>query len=118
MKINSSYTNCILTNESDYQQKTIIYKGIHLTAFKSKTSGWTGFFKPLCQDDLPADVLKHIKISYAGCIIEHVLMYFDNNTAISYFAEIKTNSKCIFLRIQPSGQIKVFSYMNEQALSK
>ena len=110
------YTNCA-ANENEYQQKTIVYNGMHLTGFKSKSSGWAGFFKSLSQDDLPDDVLKHIKISYAGCTIEHVVMYFDSNAEISYFAEIKTNSKCIFLKIQPSGQTKIFSCMSEQALN-
>lgn len=112
-----SHTHIGAASESGYRQKAILHNGIYLIAFKSDSSGWTGFFKPLSSDDLPEGVPKHIKNIYKGCIIEHVAMYFDSSADVSYFAEISMNGKLIFLKIQPSGRTKVFNCISEQTLN-
>ncbi len=98
-----------LINATNYQQKSFVYKGIEVTAFKNETTGWTGFFKKLSADDLPSNAVVSIEHKYKCCKIENVTIYFNNDAAISYFAEIVANNKCILLKIQPSGKIKVFS---------
>ncbi len=98
-----------LINTNIYQQKSFAYKGIEVTAFKNETTGWTGFFKKLSADDLPSNAVATIQHKYKGCTIKDVTMYFNNNADVNYFAEIVTNTKCILLKIQPSGKIKVFS---------
>jgi hypothetical protein len=96
-------------NANDYQQSNFTYNGMPVTAFKSKTSNWVGFFKKLSASDLPENALSVIKSKYKECIIENVTMYFNSETDISYFAEIVANNKCIVLKIQPSGHIKIFN---------
>ena len=96
-------------NATNYQQKSFVYKGIEVTAFKNETTGWTGFFKKLSADDLPSNAVASIEHKYKSCTIENVTMYFNNNADINYFAEIVVHNKCILLKIQPSGKIKVFS---------
>lgn len=101
----SNYT----VNANDYQQNNFIYNGMPVTAFKSKTSNWVGFFKKLSANDLPEKALSLIKSKYKECIIENVTMYFNSEIGISYFAELIANNKCIVLKIQSSGHIKVFN---------
>jgi hypothetical protein len=98
-----------LTNATSYKQRTFVYKGIEVTAFKNETTGWLGFFKRLPVDNLPSNAVSSIQRKYKGCTIENATMYFNNDAAISYFAEIVSNNKRILLKIQPSGKIKVFS---------
>jgi hypothetical protein len=98
-----------MVNATNYQQRSFVYKGIEVTAFKNETTGWIGFFKKLSVDDLPTNAVASIQHKYKGCKIENVTIYFNNDAAVSYFAEIVTNNKYILLKVQPSGKIKVFS---------
>jgi hypothetical protein len=98
-----------LVSANDYQQSNFMYNGMPVTAFKSKTSNWVGFFKKLSASDLPENALSLIKSKYKECIVENVTMYFNSETDISYFAEIVANNKCIVLKIQPSGRMKIFN---------
>jgi hypothetical protein len=97
-----------LTNATTYKQKSFVYNGMEVTAFKNETTGWLGFFKKLSVDNLPLNAVTSIQHKYKGCTIENVTMYFNSDAAISYFAEIISNNRCILLKIQPSGKIKVF----------
>lgn len=106
------YTKC-LANTTDYQQNNFVYSGIQITAFKSKTTTWAGFFKKLSAEDLPGNTLTNIKRKYDSCTIEKVTMYFNREGDISYFAVINTNQKNIVLQIKPSGETKVFGCTNQ-----
>lgn len=96
-------------NANDYQQATFIYNGMPVTAFKSNTSSWVGFFKNLSASDLPATAFSAIKTEYKNYNIENVTMYFSNAGDLSYFTEIILNKNCIILKIDASGSIKVFN---------
>jgi hypothetical protein len=100
--------NCFV-NANEYKQKTFVYNGMQVTAFKSKTSNWAGFFKKLSAQDLPENALSAIKSKYKSGTIENVMMYFDVNADVSYFTEISMNNKYIILKIQPSGEIEIFN---------
>ena len=98
-----------LINANDYQQITFVYNGMPVTAFKNKTSGWLGFFKKLAVDDLPGNAVSSITTKYKNCKIKNVIMYFNSQADLYYFAEIILNNKCIVLKIQPSGHVQVFN---------
>jgi len=101
------YTKC-LANTNDYQQSSFVYSGIQITAFKSKTTNWAGFYKKLSADDLPGNAITYIKEKYNNSTIEKVTMYFNREGDVSYFAVINTGHKNIVLQIKPSGETKVF----------
>lgn len=96
-------------NANNYQQKTFVYNGMPVTAFRNKASGWHGFFRILSPQDLPENAVSFIKSKYKQAIIKNVTLYFDNEAAVMYFAEIVLNNQPIVLKIQPSGLVKVFS---------
>jgi len=96
-------------NANDYQLKSFVYEGMPITTVKSKTSAWVGYFKKIPANDLPFKAVARIKNRYKAAKIDKVIMYFTNEAEIKYFAEIIINNKCIVLKIQPSGNIKVFS---------
>ena len=95
-------------NANDYQQSTFVYNGIVVTAFRSKSTNWIGFFKKLPPENLPANAVLQIKNTYKDCNIANATMYFNNDGNVIYYAEIRVSNKCIILKIQPSGDIKVF----------
>jgi hypothetical protein len=103
--------NCLM-NSNDYHERTFVYNGMPVTAFKSKTSAWVGFFKKLSKNDLPQNAQVYIKSEYSDWTIDNVAMFFDNDTEICYFAEITQNKEHLILKIEPSGSIKVFTCMN------
>lgn len=98
-----------LANINEYQQHSFVYNGIRITAFKSKTSNWAGFFKQLSAQNLPVDALSEIKSRFKGCVIENVAMYFNKDADISYFAKIALNNTYTILKIQPSGKMQVMN---------
>jgi hypothetical protein len=97
-------------NANGYQRYNFMYNGMQVTGFKSKTSNWSGFFKKLSADDLPENALLYIRKHYKDCIVENVIMYFNSEADINYFAELVGDNKCIVLKIQPSGHIKLFNW--------
>jgi len=101
-------TNC-LVNATNYQQTNFVYKGMPVTVFKNKTSGWCGCFKKLSPENLPVKAVSMIKSKYKNCEIKNVVLYFNNESSLVYFAEITVNNKFIVLQIPPAGRVKVFS---------
>ncbi len=93
-------------NANDYQQADFLYKGMQVKGFKSKISNWVGFYKKISQEDLPAGALSMIKKNYS---IENAIMYFNNAGEIYYFAEVFKDKKNLILKIDASGNIKVFN---------
>src|SRR6187397_1427685 len=83
-----------MVNANNYQQKTFVYNGMPVTAFKNKTSGWHGFYKMLSPDDLPENAVSFIKSKYKDCIIKNATLYFNNEADLTYFAEIIVKNKC------------------------
>jgi len=98
-----------LLNANAYHQTTIVYNGMALIAFKSNTSNWVGFFKPLSANDLPGEALNQIEKKYRDYKIENVTMYINSAGDINYFAEITVNKKYTVLKIEPTGHVKVFN---------
>lgn len=92
-------------NANDYQQADFLYKGMKVKGFKSKMSNWVGFYKKISQKDLPAGALIVVKKNYS---IENAIMYFNNAGEIYYFAEVFKDKKNFILKIDASGNIKVF----------
>ncbi len=105
---------CDIVNANDYQQSTFVYNGIVVTAFKSKSTNWTGFFKKIPPENLPPSAVLQIKNMYKSCSIENATLYFNGDGDIIYYAEVIVSSKCIVLKIQPSGDVKVFDCMNRK----
>ena len=103
-----------LMNANDYQQTTLVYKGMMVTAFKSKTSSWVGFFKKIEVNDLPANADAVIAKTYKDYSIENVTMYLNTAGEINYFAELTEDKKCIILKIDAGGSIKVFNCMQHK----
>ncbi|HEX5152226.1 MAG TPA: hypothetical protein VFW07_12315 [Parafilimonas sp.] len=95
-------------NADQYVRSTFLYNGMRVTAVKSKTSDWIGYFKKLSANDLPETAIKQINAKYKTGKIEKVIMYFNNAGDVNYFAKIIVNHKCIILRVQESGYTKVF----------
>ena len=96
-------------NADQYVHSTLVYNGMRVTAVKSKTSGWIGYFKKLSANDLPDAAVKQINAKYKTGKIEKVIMYFNNAGEVNYFAKIILNHKCVILKVQESGYTKVFS---------
>jgi len=87
---------------------TFVYNGMRVTAVKSKTSDWTGYFKKLSANDLPENAIIEINAKYGTGKIEKVIMYFNNAGDVYYFAKIIVHHKCVILKVQESGNTKVF----------
>ena len=96
-------------NASRYMHTTFVYNGMRVTAVKSKTSDWTGYFKKLSANDLPENAIIEINAKYGTGKIEKVIMYFNNAGEVNYFAKITLHHKCVILKVQESGYTKVFS---------
>jgi len=96
-------------NAGQYVHSTFVYNGMRVMAVKSKTSDWTGYFKKLSANDLPDNAIKQINEKYKTGKIEKVIMYFNNAGEVNYFAKIIVHHKSIILKVQESGNAKVFS---------
>jgi hypothetical protein len=48
-------------NAGQYVHSTFLYNGMRVTAVKSKTSDWIGYFKKLSANDLPDAAVKQIQ---------------------------------------------------------
>jgi len=58
---------------------------------------------------MPGKAVSMIKSKYKNCEIKNVVLYFNNESSLVYFAEITVNNKFIVLQIPPAGRVKVFS---------
>jgi len=98
-----------LVNAGNYRQTNIVYRGMPVTVFKNKTSGWCGCFKHLSPENLPEKAVSMIKSKYKNCEIKNVVLYFNDESTLTYFAEITVNNRFMVLKIPPAGRVKVFS---------
>ena len=98
-----------LLNANAYYQKTIVYNGMAVLAFKSNNSDWVGFFKRLSTTDLPQKAQLDIARNFHGSRIHQVSMYINTDGDISYFAELSGSKKSFFLKIEADGTVKRFN---------
>ncbi|HYK47503.1 MAG TPA: hypothetical protein VEV83_20140 [Parafilimonas sp.] len=98
-----------LLNANAYYQTTVFFKGVPVTAFKSNTSNWVGFFENLSAADLPQNSQLTIARNFHGCKIQQVRMYIGIDGEIDYFAELARDKKSFILKIDVNGNVKRFS---------
>ena len=98
-----------LLNANAYYRTTVFYKGVPVTAFKSNTSNWVGFFKNLSAADLPQNSQITIARNFHGCKIQQVSMYISIDGDIDYFAELAGDKKRFILKIDANGNVRRFS---------
>ena len=106
-----------LLNANAYYQKTIIYNGMAVVAFKSNTSNWVGFFKKLSSTDLPENARLNIARNFTGYKIQQVSMYISTEGDIDYFAELSGNNKSFILEIETDGSVKRFNGSHARKMS-
>jgi hypothetical protein len=90
------------TKKNDYYKKCLMFNGHQITVYFIAECSLQGLSYRMNVNDLPANIVDHIKKRYPNYIIADALLFIDNNGNIKYYAGIRNRKRYTALRISPA----------------
>ena len=98
----TAWTKKDLCNETSFK-----YKGHEIIAYYNTECWPVGFSRRFNANDLPQEILSCIKKRHSHYVISDVIIFFDSNGSIEYYAGIKKSRRYMALKISSECRLSV-----------